>query len=174
MEGLLTIYFCNPFEKINKQSHTVLSMLIIKMEGLKREFVIWKKLPEHNCYMQICRWPQAVNTHLWLYALRNANDIRNKIADKKDDTSPLERFSTTSISNNTKHFHTFGCPVYTFDNRLASRGKIPPCQSRSRLGINLLPLDTPVTVLWSWILILASCHHSFIFHSTIFLRPRGL
>ena len=87
----------------------------------------------------ISRWPQAVNTHLWPYALRNANDIRNKIADKKDGTSPLERFLTTSISHNTKHFHTFGCPVYALDNRLASRGKIQPWQSRSRPGINLGP-----------------------------------
>ena len=85
----------------------------------------------------ISRWPAAITVHLWPYAVRNANDIRNRMPDKKDGSSPLERFSSLSVASNTKHFHTFGCPVYALDNRLAGSSKIPPWQSRSRLGINL-------------------------------------
>ena len=87
----------------------------------------------------VSRWPQAVTVQLWPYAVRTANDIRNRMVDKRDGTSPLERFSSLSIASNPKHFHTFGCPVYALDNRLASNSKIPPWQSRARLGINLGP-----------------------------------
>jgi hypothetical protein len=38
------------------------------------------------------RWPSAIEINLWPYALRNANDIRNTIADKDNGSSPLERF----------------------------------------------------------------------------------
>jgi hypothetical protein len=36
------------------------------------------------------RWPEAIEINLWPYAIRNANDIRNTIADKEDGSSPLE------------------------------------------------------------------------------------
>ena len=87
----------------------------------------------------ISRWPQAVNTHLWPYAVRTANDIRNRTVDKKDGTSPLERFSSITVASNMKHFHTFGCPVYALDKGLASNKKIKPWLPRSCLGINLGP-----------------------------------
>ena len=74
----------------------------------------------------ISRWPQAFNTHLWPYAVRVANDIRNRIVDRKDGTSPLERFSALTVASNMKHFHTFGCPVYALDKGLASNKKIKP------------------------------------------------
>ena len=39
-----------------------------------------------------------------------------------------------------KDFQTFGCPVYTLENNLASRnGMTPHCHPRSRLGLYLGP-----------------------------------
>jgi hypothetical protein len=83
------------------------------------------------------RWPTAIEINLWPYAIRNANDIRNTIADKDDGSSPLERFCRTHVSPKLRHNHTFGCPVYALDNRLQANGRIPKWNPRARLGINL-------------------------------------
>ena len=86
------------------------------------------------------RWPEEVSTHLWPYALRYANYLRNRIPDKKDGSSPLERFSSATVSSNLTDFHTFGCPAYTLNARLATgAGTIPPWDSMSQLGLNLGP-----------------------------------
>ncbi len=44
------------------------------------------------------RWPSAIKINLWPYALCNANNIWNTIADKDDGSSPLERFCLTDQS----------------------------------------------------------------------------
>jgi hypothetical protein len=36
------------------------------------------------------RWPEAIEINLWPYAIRNANDIRNTVANKENGSSPLE------------------------------------------------------------------------------------
>jgi hypothetical protein len=43
------------------------------------------------------RWPEAIEINLWPYAICNANDIHNTIADKEDRSSPLEQFCHTKI-----------------------------------------------------------------------------
>jgi hypothetical protein len=35
------------------------------------------------------RWPDAINTHLWTYAIRTANDSRNYATTNKNDTCPI-------------------------------------------------------------------------------------
>ena len=83
------------------------------------------------------RWPSAIELNLWPYALRNANDIRNTLADKEDGSSPLERFCRSEIRPKLRHNHTFGCPVYALHDQLQGGKGLPKWNPRARLGINL-------------------------------------
>lgn len=86
----------------------------------------------------IYRWPSAVTIHLWPYALRYAAHVFNNTP-LKDGISPMEKFSSTDVTANLKHFHTFGCPVYALDERLQANKHIASWKKRARLGINLGP-----------------------------------
>ena len=86
----------------------------------------------------IHRWPSAVTIHLWPYALRYAAYIFNNTP-FKDGISPMENFSSTDVSANMRHFHTFGCPVYALDERLQANKHIASWNKRARLGVNLGP-----------------------------------
>jgi len=86
----------------------------------------------------IHQWPSAVTIHLWPYALRYAAYIFNNTP-FKDGISPLENFSSTDLSANMRHFHTFGCPVYALDERLQDNKPIASWNKRARLGINFGP-----------------------------------
>ena len=87
----------------------------------------------------MARWPEATSIHLWPYAMRYATEIRNQMADKRDSSCPLSRFSNSEVASNLKDFHTFGCPVYTLKSGLASGKGIPHWQPRSRIGLYLGP-----------------------------------
>ena len=63
--------------------------------------------------------------------------MRNTLPDKRDGTSPIERFSRTEVRSNLKWHHTFGCPVYALDNRLRQGKRMPRWDPRARLGIYL-------------------------------------
>ena len=65
------------------------------------------------------RWPSAVTTNLWPYAIRMANDISNitPILKLNEYVSPLEIFSQVNVKPKVKHTHTFGCPVYVLDDK---------------------------------------------------------
>ena len=78
-------------------------------------------------------WPAAINTHLWPYALKFTNDVRNQVPQATGRT-PLIQFSGSNVQPKLQ-FHTFGCPVYTLDSKLASGKTIPKWDSRGRLGI---------------------------------------
>jgi len=41
-------------------------------------------------------WPDAINSHLWTYAIRAANDSRNYSPTNEQDTSPMSRFCSTT------------------------------------------------------------------------------
>ena len=82
------------------------------------------------------RWPGVVDLHLWPYALRYANDVHNLMPDKNGN-SRLQKFAKVPIQCNLNNFHSFGCPVYALDSKLAAGQKIPHWNSRSRVGINL-------------------------------------
>jgi hypothetical protein len=77
------------------------------------------------------RWPQAVTHHLWPYALRMANNVRNSTPRSYDQPSPLEMFSSTEIQPNLQHHHAFGCPVYVYE-----KGQTK-WDERARLGMYL-------------------------------------
>ena len=71
------------------------------------------------------KWPAAVNTHLWSYAIHHAVNIANMFPKEITDVSPLEKFGRTSVLPQLKTFHTFGCPVYALDSRLQTGNSIP-------------------------------------------------
>ena len=60
----------------------------------------------------IARWPAALNVHLWPYALRHANDVRNAIPNNDDGSSPFDRFASVSLAPRLRLFHTFGAQIY--------------------------------------------------------------
>jgi hypothetical protein len=82
------------------------------------------------------RWPNAINTHLWSFAIKMANDISNRAPAIQSGISPLELFSQVEIAPKVKHSHTFGAPVYVLDNALQTTGTgIPKWKSRANMGI---------------------------------------
>jgi hypothetical protein len=84
------------------------------------------------------RWSKVVSIHLWPYALRSANQLRQVTPDKDDGTPPpLERFSGAYVAANLKDCHTPLCPVYALNSVLASGNFIPKWNDICRLGINL-------------------------------------
>jgi hypothetical protein len=85
------------------------------------------------------RWPAAVTTNMWPYALRNTHHMRNSLPDSKDGKCPFERFSGVEVAPNLKSNHTFGCPVYAINSRLASGKTIPKWNPRSRVGMYIGP-----------------------------------
>ena len=97
-----------------------------------------RELQEHARTMLIHanrRWPSAVNTNLWPYALRMANDILNATPSVKGEEAPLNLFAQTTIATNPKHWYPFGCPVYALDNDLQAGKKIDKWEERARVGI---------------------------------------
>jgi hypothetical protein len=85
------------------------------------------------------RWSKGISIHLWPYALRSSNHLRQVSPDKEDGTSPLERFSGAKVAANLKDCHTPLCPVYALNSSLASGKSIPKWDNMCRLGINLGP-----------------------------------
>ena len=85
------------------------------------------------------RWPDAIETSLWPYATRAANEIHNATPDvnRYDDKSPTELFTGSQVAPNLQHIKPFGCPVYVLDNAMQAGKKISKWEIRSRLGIYL-------------------------------------
>jgi hypothetical protein len=81
----------------------------------------------------------VVSVHLWPYALRSANQLRQATPYKEDGTSPLERFSGDEVTAHLKDCHTHLCPVYALNSSLTNGNSIPKWDNRCRLGINLGP-----------------------------------
>jgi len=103
-----------------------------------------RELTEHARTMLIhahSRWPNAITTNLWPYALRTANDIMNATpqisARIPGNNSPLSSFARTDTATNPKHWYPFGCPVYVLESKLATGGKVDKWSERTRVGINL-------------------------------------
>jgi len=76
-------------------------------------------------------WPKAIDTHLWPYAVRTANDVFNSTPDIKQGFTPIKAFSGTNIAPNPKHFYPFGCPVYALDNSMQAGKKISKWSERT-------------------------------------------
>jgi hypothetical protein len=85
----------------------------------------------------IRRWPDAITTHLWPYALRKANASINQSLPPKAISTPINCFSNQKQLVDLKHEHPFGCPAYVLDRKMQSGLKGPKWESRSRVGIYL-------------------------------------
>jgi hypothetical protein len=85
------------------------------------------------------RWPSAVNSHLWPYALRIANDMRNLTPNAKTGKVPFCQFAGTTVAPDLRHYHHAFCPVYVLDNRLQQQKKIDKWDERSRVGLYIGP-----------------------------------
>jgi hypothetical protein len=56
------------------------------------------------------RWPTAITTNLWPYALRMANDILNDTPNFITKQIPVNYFTNLLVAVNPKHYHTFEKP----------------------------------------------------------------
>ena len=86
------------------------------------------------------RWPKAVTTNLWPYALRMANDVMCETPHMQhpQKLTPQQVFSKTKVQPNPKHWKPFGCPTYVLDGKLQSgTGIFHKWKQRSRVGIYL-------------------------------------
>jgi len=84
------------------------------------------------------KWPAAISTHLWPYALRAASDTNNSIPKIGEAKSPLEVFSSSNVRPNYRNHHHFGCPVYVLDGNLqAGKRAGKKWTDRARVGVNL-------------------------------------
>jgi hypothetical protein len=69
------------------------------------------------------RWPDAINSHLWMYAIRAANDSRNYAPMNEDDTCPMSKFCNTASVPKVQNQHHFGCPTYVLRKELKDHKK---------------------------------------------------
>ena len=83
------------------------------------------------------RWPAAISTYLWPYALRTANDVLVSAPRQKDGKSAMELFCKTAVTLKVEKFRPFGCPVYILNSDLQAGKKIDKWYSRARVGIYL-------------------------------------
>jgi hypothetical protein len=85
------------------------------------------------------RWPDAINAHLWPYALLYANDCINAAPSMQDGRrrSPLQQFTGSTVDINPKHWKPFGCPVYVLNAPLQTNKPHNKWASRARVGIYL-------------------------------------
>ena len=69
------------------------------------------------------RWPTAITSNLWPYALRLANESSRCIP-LKDSKNPMQLFTGHDFQVATQqHLHPFGCPMYVLKNVPASGKK---------------------------------------------------
>jgi hypothetical protein len=85
------------------------------------------------------RWPDAVNSFLWPYALRKGVVDLNTVKHPDAELSPLEKFANVKVSFHPRHHHSFACPMYVLDARLQEGNAVDKWQSRARLAVYLGP-----------------------------------
>jgi hypothetical protein len=85
------------------------------------------------------RWPAAVHTALWPYALMNVTLLHSTLLMLEDSSSWLELFSSIRVGAKMVHNHTFACLVFALQNELAAGNTIPKWSPRACLGLNLGP-----------------------------------
>jgi len=83
------------------------------------------------------RWPDAISTYLWPYALRAANDSRNTYPNKQNMECLISKFSQTGRVPKLMNRHHSGCPVYVLKKELQDGKKAQKWTDRTRIGINL-------------------------------------
>ena len=85
------------------------------------------------------RWPNAITSNLWPYALRHANDCVNNTPNLQSASklTPHQLFTATTVIINKMHWKPFGCPVFVLDKQLQSGRPYQKWRQRARVGIYL-------------------------------------
>jgi GAG-pre-integrase domain len=83
------------------------------------------------------RWPTAISTCLWPYAVKNVVDILNDTPNKFEKVSRTELFAKTEVRPNLRHHHHFGVPVYVLDDKAQAGFKLSKWVACARIGIYL-------------------------------------
>lgn len=86
------------------------------------------------------RWPDAITTNLWPYAMKMANEAHNATPNPKstEGYSPLQMVSKSKVATNPKHWRHFGCPVYVVEADLqGNKGIFHKWRDRATLGVYL-------------------------------------
>jgi hypothetical protein len=83
------------------------------------------------------RWPQAITTNLWPYAMKNVVHIHNDVCYKENNKTRMEVFANTPVRPNLQNHHHFGVPVYVLDDAMQRGIKISKWATRARVGIYL-------------------------------------
>jgi hypothetical protein len=85
------------------------------------------------------RWPDAINVHLWPYAIHCANETRNICPTKSNPLSPLNHFcNSTKKLSYTNQYH-FGCSIYVLSKDIQDGKKARKWTDRTCIGIHLGP-----------------------------------
>ena len=63
-------------------------------------------------------WPEAINTKLWAYELKEFTEQLNVLKADDDGITPMEKFAGTTTDISIKNNYTWGCTVYVLDKRL--------------------------------------------------------
>lgn len=82
------------------------------------------------------RWPQAISTILWPYALKAACATYNELHLDENGASPDSKFASVNCAPVLSNRHPWGCPVFVL-NQKAQGGMAPKWEPRSRVGIYL-------------------------------------
>ena len=82
------------------------------------------------------RWPQAITTILWPYALKSTCDTYNQLHLDEHGASPESKFASVDCAPVLSNRHPWGCPVFVLISK-AQDGKAPKWDPRSRVGIYL-------------------------------------
>ena len=84
------------------------------------------------------KWPQAIDTSFWRYAIRLCNEVFNNLGRRREaPKTPFKNFSNTNVPPRPDDFHHFGCPTYVLMDPLQSGKSAGKWNPRSRLGICL-------------------------------------
>lgn len=93
-------------------------------------------------------WPEAMTSvNLWSYMLRMTNEMQNLVPKSNTGISLIQKFSGMSlmlISTPAKHWHHFGCPVYSlcWTNTCKTVGRTQKWESTWDCHLDMLaPLD---------------------------------
>ena len=73
----------------------------------------------------------------WTFALEYSFELLSRIPLRSQQYSPIDVFTGQKMNTNLNDFHTWGCPAYVLDPRLAGGKKIPRWLPRSKRGLYL-------------------------------------
>ena len=87
------------------------------------------------------RWKNVHSTMLWPYAFRMANNLYNNapLLKNKDNLTPMQIATGSTVEINKKHIKTFGCPAYVLSRSLQLGRPHGKWDERSKMGIYLGP-----------------------------------